>query len=140
MSVFELHYFNATACQLSKEMLYQSHADRRYNKPSEPAIWRWKAIGTVRNAKKQPFCGLLHSNPAVVGRKSGSPKNTNDDICTIKADFGRPAQEPDPESLCVRVDVSTVRNHRIPAKFNISQPKSKKAHHNGCAFDLQADA
>jgi hypothetical protein len=28
------------------------------------------------------FCGLLHSDPAVVGRKSGSPKMADADICT----------------------------------------------------------
>ncbi|WP_339938830.1 hypothetical protein, partial [Undibacterium luofuense] len=34
----------------------------------------------VRNCLK---CGLLHSDPAVVGRKSGSPKSAHADICTI---------------------------------------------------------
>jgi hypothetical protein len=28
-------------------------------------------------------CGVQHSNPAVVGRKSGLPKMRDDDICTI---------------------------------------------------------
>jgi hypothetical protein len=29
------------------------------------------------------ICGFLHSDPAVVGRKSGSHQNANADSCTI---------------------------------------------------------
>ncbi|MBR7781617.1 hypothetical protein [Undibacterium luofuense] len=29
-------------------------------------------------------CGVQHSTPSVVGRKSGCPKCTGDDFCTIK--------------------------------------------------------
>jgi hypothetical protein len=33
--------------------------------------------------QKQPKCGVLHSDPVVVGRKSGPPKITHADICSI---------------------------------------------------------
>ncbi|WP_229793052.1 hypothetical protein [Undibacterium squillarum] len=43
----------------------------------------------LKNICKLPFsrqkhfkCGVQHSDPALAGRKSGSPKNENDDICT----------------------------------------------------------
>lgn len=36
-----------------------------------------------RNCKKCLKCGLWHSDPAVVVRKSGSPESAYADICTI---------------------------------------------------------
>ena len=33
-------------------------------------------------------CGFLHSNPAVVGRKSGPPEMTHDDFCRVTAVIG----------------------------------------------------
>ena len=35
-----------------------------------------------------PKCGFLHSNSAVVGRKSGLPEMTHDDFCRVTAVIG----------------------------------------------------
>ncbi|WP_374517811.1 hypothetical protein [Undibacterium squillarum] len=35
------------------------------------------------NRQKHPKCGVQHSDPAVVGRKSGCPEIENDDNCTV---------------------------------------------------------
>jgi hypothetical protein len=41
-----------------------------------------KAISMLRRACFKPECGVQHSDPAVVGRKSGSPEIVNADFCT----------------------------------------------------------
>jgi hypothetical protein len=87
-----MHYFNATACQQVRNYCI-SRMLTEIQQTIRNSDMAMNSPGTVRNAKKQPFCGLLHSNPAVVGRKSGSPENTNDDICTITANLRCPVQE-----------------------------------------------
>ena len=46
-----------------------------------PAETAWKQSG---NAVFRCKCGLLHSDPAVVGRKSGPPKITDAEFCTMR--------------------------------------------------------
>ena len=49
---------------------------------------RWPApphMKRAENAGKCPKCRFQHGDPAVVGRKSGSPESVNDDFCMIVA-------------------------------------------------------
>ena len=43
---------------------------------------------SLKNGQNRLKCAVLHTDPAVVGRKSGPPKITNDDICTISRSYG----------------------------------------------------
>ena len=43
---------------------------------------------SLKNGQNRLKCGVLHTDLAVVGRKSGPPKITNDDICTISRSYG----------------------------------------------------
>ena len=68
-------------------MAYGKHCSVTIRLSSEKEAERRAPSGachTGKTARKQPFCGVLHSDPAVVGRKSGSPKMTNADICTTE--------------------------------------------------------